>query len=273
MNQIASIGHNLPPSDVELLLSRLGADNEDITKRHADLVSALDRLPDSCPDTITAEKLAAFGVQLKSCADELEAKRVLDKKPYDNLANTVHNFFKGRIDSLNGGMTRTKVLIKGFNDKEAARLKREAEEKRLADEAEAARLRDEADKLANQAAELEQAGKKTSSGIVLERAQEIEAQANKAQESIAAPVKVAAPSMIRSSTGGSASSTGRWVADITDIDAIDLNQLREYLKKDAIQMALNSWMRIKVGQLGKDDPAPIIKGALIHRETGVQFRS
>lgn len=275
MNQPASIGHNLPPSDTELLAGRLEESNNDLTARHLELMDAISRLPPICENAETAKKLTAFGIQIKDCADKLEARRVLEKKPYDNLAATVQNFFKFRIDDLmgtNGALKKVTVVLKAYKDKEDKRIADEAAAERIRLEQEAAVRRDAAQKLLNDAAMLEAQGRHASSSVVLQRAQEAETSAQEAEAVVSAPIK-AAPSIIRAETGGSVSTTARWKAEIISVKDLDLEALRDYIDRASLDKALNAFKTAKTKQIKPTDPAPEIKGARIFRDSNIQFRS
>lgn len=100
---------------------------------------------------------------VKSKYKELDAKRKSLTQPLDTLKKEWMDFFRPALDALQNAERVLKSEIDRYIN--------EQEQKRLAAEAEAARLaREEQERLANEAAELEQAGKKEEAEEVLNQA-------------------------------------------------------------------------------------------------------
>lgn len=184
---------NLPPLPLpESLAQRFEIENAALAATHAALRASFDDMPLNIETEDQARNCADLAAQLRSAYKEAESKRVLEKKPFDELAAVAHNWF-GRYTAAFTAMG--KAVIARADSYQAA--KREAERKRLAEEA--ARQRAEAERLA-QANQIEAAVQ------VAEAAQKTEAQA-------AAP----AVGHTTGALGGSLGSRTVWEFEVVDI--------------------------------------------------------
>lgn len=273
MNEQVTMGHNNPPepTEAEKIVERLIEGNADMIERFFVLSDAMSRLPEDCKDNETAQRITTFGNQLKACADTFEERRKLEKKPYDDMANAVHQFFKIKTDILSAHIGSVKLLLKRYLDAQAA-LVRQAENEARAKAEEEARVSSAlAEKKLQDAANLQDAGMNKRAEVALAQAQEAENNAIAAQAAAIAQIKPASVN-VRGTIGGMASSTGRVKAEVTDMAIVDLEFLRQYFDRDSVQKALNSYMKIALKQIKKDDPLPIVKGCNIFRDTSVNFR-
>lgn len=268
---IAQKGHNNPPSDAEILSQRLVEKNKDVILRFADLLSAEARLPEKIENSEQAQKVTSYGSQLKACMSNLEMRRKEEKKPYDDLASVAHQFFMSRITSLDGVVAKVKAKLKAFDDIERKRLADEAEAQRKRDAEAADAQRKEAERLANEAAALEQAGMTRAAETIMQQAAKTEEAAIQAASIAAAPVAPVKNTM-RGSVGGSASSQSRWDIKVTDINAIDLNLLHDHFGRAEIEKALRSLMRAEVKKLGPQDKPRAFAGFEIIRESSISLR-
>jgi hypothetical protein len=274
MNMLAPKDHNLAPveaSETDALIERLAKDNGELLQRHNHLIEGMTRLPEKCDTEEVAAKLTTFGVQLKACSDALEAKRKEEKRPYDEKCSAVHSFFKTKSDVLDGAILIVKTKIKTFIDAEKAKKEREAVEQRRRDEEKAKLEREAAQKLLDEAAALQASGMTHTAEKALEDAHAMEQQAAQTQEAAQNTV-AASVGILRGAGGGSSSAGGRWKAEILDVNTLDLEALRSFIGMDALQTAINGWMKIKVKQLRDGDPAPEIKGGKIYKDTNISLR-
>lgn len=143
--------HNKPPTDLELLVIRLGKDHADLTKRQVDLLDAETRMPTAITDDAAAGKAGDFMVQLQTAIDEAEKRRRAEQSPFEQMVSSARNFFVMLADPLAAAKTRVNDRAKAYQRDKADRLRREAEEKRKAEEAEAKRKREEAQKAEDEA--------------------------------------------------------------------------------------------------------------------------
>ena len=226
------IGGNLPPTDAEILKAKLEESNKDILDRAAALVEAADRAPATIEDDETKIKITDFLGSIAKCEKALEGKRVSEKEPYLTLGRVVDGFFKNHTDALNKARAKVKPALD-------ARLlwEREQERKRLAEEAaERKRL---ADEQAARAAAAEAAKQPIKAEETMTTAIQTEAQANRLEEKSQGRIGVTA----RGNDGASASLRTVWKGELTDRAALDLEALRQHLPADAIQQAINSFIR------------------------------
>lgn len=230
--------HNLPPlPTAESLARRFAAENEALVASHKAIAASFAEMPLKIETEEQAGKCADLAKQMRSGWREAENKRVLEKKPFDELAAVAHTWF-GRIAQDFERMGRS-VLARADVFQAA---KREAERKRLAEEA--ARQRAEAERLA--------AENKIEAAVqVAEAAQKTEAQA-------------AAPSVARTTgaLGGQLGSRTVWEFTIDDITKLP----KEYLLPN--MAAIRAWMH---GQV-KAKIAPEMPGVTFKQVTSTTGR-
>lgn len=246
------IGHNNPPTDAEILKETLADKNSDLLGRAAELIAAADRSPATIEDDETKMKVTEFLGQIAKCEKALEGKRVSEKEPYLTLGRVVDGFFKGHTDKLAKARQKVKPALD-------ARLlwEREQERKRLAEEAaERKRL---ADEQAAAAAAAEAAKMPIAAQEQMDTAVQTEASAQRLEEKAAGKIAVTS----RGSDGSSASLRSVWKGELTDINALDLETLRHHIPKDAIQQAINSYVRT----LAKPVEGQPLRGARIWEHT------
>ncbi len=160
---LAPRDHNEPPDEIELLRQRLTDSNSPLIDRGAELVAMKARLPASCDDEDTAQKLADAVKACTAYTKNADAARVSAKEPFLASGRAVDGFFKALSDPVDRVKQAAGALLTAYQRRVAdeERRRREAilaEERRIAreaeaaaraakaagDEAEAKRLRDEA---------------------------------------------------------------------------------------------------------------------------------
>lgn len=246
------IGHNNPPTDAEILKAKLEESNKDILDRAAALVEAADRAPATIEDDETKAKITDFLGSIAKCEKALEGKRVSEKEPYLTLGRVVDGFFKQKTDML----AKARAKVKPALD---ARLlwEREQERKRLADEAaERKRL---ADEQAAAAAAAEAAKMPIAAEEQMTTAIQTEQQANRLEQKAAGKIGITS----RGSDGAAASLRSTWKGEMVDRNTLDLEALRQHLPADAIQQAINSYVRT----LAKPVEGQPLRGARIWEHT------
>lgn len=137
------LGHNNPPDPIAELVEKLKETHADTLSRADELLGMGDRLPASCDDDATAEKLANAIKTCTTFAKNAESARVAAKEPHLAAGRAVDGFFKKPLDAVEAVKKKaTKVLTDYQRAKadaerrERERLAKEAEEKRRAEEAE-----------------------------------------------------------------------------------------------------------------------------------------
>lgn len=224
------MGHNRPPIE------------EVLTDQYRDLGTEIEAIADRANNTSRKiESDADLGpigdlvVDASKLAKKIEAARKFEKEPHDAAGKAVQAYFLPLIDrvrriadafeDLATKYQREKAAAARRAAEDEARKLREAEEKKR-QEAEAAKRQVTADKKIDQAEEL------------ADRAEEAEA---KAQASNAELTKV------RTDSGVTAGTKTIWSFQITDYDAIPLEKLRPFLKREHVESAIRSLVNIQKG--------------------------
>lgn len=226
------IGHNNPPTDAEILKDTLTSKNAETLERAMELCLAAERAPSVISDDETKEKITSFLGSIAKCEKALEAKRVAEKEPYLTLGRVVDGFFKGHTDKLAKARSKVKPALD-------ARLLWEREELRRKEREEAAAKKKLADEQAAAAAAAEAANMPIKAEEMMTTAVNTEAHANRIAEKAEGKISVVA----RSSDGASANLRSVWKIEPTDRSKLNLELLRHHFTDDAIQMALNSYLR------------------------------
>ncbi len=233
--------HNNPPSELEIL-------QENLTLRYVHLMRDSEgkiKLSEKIPAEFTAQNEADFVsdyiAEIGHIQKSLETARKEEKEPFLRQGQAVDEFFKSYKDKLDDSAGKAKIPLTNWLKKCAAE--------------EQAR-RDAKLKLAQQAAAEAIKHVVTAEDAV----QAVEAQhiAEVAQKVAAAPVVSMAAATGKYS---SARLKEEWVGTIADIGAVDLERLRAYIKPEAIQVALNAY--VKMG--GRE-----CKGCVIQKEVKVK---
>lgn len=227
---LASMGHNNPPSDMEIVSERLFQQEKALRD---DMIFA------EVPSVIADEQEAGRITDAIKTAANLKS-RVSDihetvKKPYLECGRFVDAWKKRLEIELDGIRAKYAAPLTAFLDRKAA------EER--ARQIEAARVeRERAEKLAAEALAHEQAGINDTADALFEAAASTEIMAERMEEK----VHTAPPSQLartRSITGASAAQRLVWVGEIENISAVDLNQLRNSFTLAEIQKAVNAFIR------------------------------
>ncbi len=150
MSTETMIGHNNPPSDIDIVAENAKRIYGDILARADELVHAEARLPTEIADDETSGKIGDYIKQITANMKALDAARVGEKEPHLAKGRAVDGFFKRYTERLKSIKDRVSIehgrYIKAKEDRE-----REAERKRKEEEAE--RLRQEAAEKLRQAEE------------------------------------------------------------------------------------------------------------------------
>lgn len=253
MNE-ATIGHNNPPSDQEIVRESLETRTEDLRARHDELLAAVDRMPSSCDDDETAGKFGDMIKLITACAKSLEAKRVDEKEPYLTLSRVVDGFFKRYTDNLASAKIKVSRPLEVF-------LKRKEDERRRAAAEEAARQRAEAERVAAEAAALAAAKMNDLANQTMNEAIRIDEQAIKSEK--LAEAKPSELARTRGDYGSLATLRTVWVGEIIDRDSLDRDSLWPYIPAEALQKAVNAFVRAGGREL---------RGAKIFEQSSAQVR-
>jgi hypothetical protein len=232
--EIAGIGHNMPPNDVQLLNHDLETKADKLIERQTQLLAAVNRIPATCEDDVIAGKIGDLIKQIGACTKSLNGMRVSEKEPYLTLGRTVDGFFNRFIDDLDNAKSRAARPLENY-------LRKKEDEKRAA-AAEAARVeRERAEQMAREAQELEAARMHTAAQSTMNEAVRAEEQAV-ASEKIAES-KPADLARTRGDYGSVSTLRTTWAGEILDRNALDLKLLMPYISEDVLQKALNAFVK------------------------------
>lgn len=229
----AEIGHNNPPSEVEILRTNLLDRSEDIRARADELLSAFERVPAVIDNDDLCNRATDFVKQLQTAAAVTDKQRVVEKEPFLTSGRAVDAFFKPITDKLEQAKNTINKRISSYlSNKLYAEQKRRAEQQRLANEA-AAKAAAEA---AQAALQSQNEADTTAADKAAQKAEDL---ASRAAEVTTQPI--AAPQ----ARGDMAMASLRTVVDFEIIDRkkIDLEALRPYLAPAAIDTAIRGAIR------------------------------
>lgn len=223
----AAIGHNLPPLPV-----RLAEDYAHLTPQADEIAALANAAPARIDDE---ESLIAVGEIVKEAAAlrrRAEGAHKEEKAPHLEAGRVVDGFFKVFTERM-----------KRIEDTLAARAndygaRKRAEEKRRADEL-ARKQREEEDRQREIARKAEEAGRLAAAAKALDKADVAADRAAAAQAQAKAPD----PFRVRGENVA-VSATTKWVGEIVDFDAIDLNALRAHFDVKAIDDAVKRFVKL-----------------------------
>ncbi len=246
----AVIGHNNPPTIVEIL-----------TEQYADLASRVDAIAsraNTAPRAIKSDAdLNTIGTLIRDTrllAKEADQSRTAEKAPHLQAGRDVDAFFKAHGDRLDRIASTFQKIADDHARAVAAEARRKAEE-------EARKAREEAERQAEIARRAEEANRIRTADKHEARAEAALAQAEQAEAVAAAP----AADLIRSrmESGVLSTATTTMAFEITDYDAIPLNSIRAYFKRDAVEAALRMAIKMGVREL---------QGVRIYEDVKASFR-
>lgn len=230
---LASIGHNNPPTETEVMHSRLNAYKDDL----ASLARLKEReIPAKIEDDVSASRLSDFLKSAKELAKRFDTIHKAEKAPFWEACKAADNWRNEKSSEISEIIAKASAPILAWN-----KAKEEAERQRQLELARKAR--EEADRLAAEAAAHAEAGIQDTAEELLNMAVNSEGLANAIQENQVD---------LRGTTRGSFSSTTTrkvWEGRIVSAAALDLEVLRKYFSHDELQSALNRAVRDGVREL------------------------
>lgn len=222
--------HNAPP-----LRDRLGLDYAGILEE-AEKIAA---------EATAAPKTVASDADLGVLAPIVTAARALRKRADDARRQEKEPFLSaGRdVDAFFAAVTERMERVQAALEQRATEWqRRKAEEARREREAEAARLREEEERKRRVAAAEEERNRQKAAARKTAEADAIADRAAEVQASAAAPA--AELTRVRTESGVVATTTTRFAAEITDYEALDLNQLRHHFARADVEKALRAFVKV-----------------------------
>ena len=233
LQHIAQQGHNMPPTELEIVKQRLADEERSIRASLANVNK--DPLPETVENDVVAGQVTERIKNLRNIVSGIEKAHKLVKAPYFECGKAV--------DAWKNGMEAEIEALRKLAEKPlSAFLTKKAAEERARQLEVARQQREEAEKLAAEAAAHQAANITDVAVELLDAAVESEAVANRIEQNItyARPSDLAKS---RSVHGSTSSQKMAWVARIVSLRGINLEVLRPYLSEEAIQKALNAFVK------------------------------
>jgi hypothetical protein len=99
-NELATIGHNKPPSEIEILREGLEERSEYIRNRADEILEAFSRAPTEIIDNDQCANSTDFAKQIQAIIKDVDRQRVAEKEPYLFKQRAVDAYFKPMLDKL-----------------------------------------------------------------------------------------------------------------------------------------------------------------------------
>lgn len=233
MLNVAPIGHNLPPSDLEIVQQRLADREREIAAKIQIIVMtpAPETIADEAQAGAVTDTIKALGGAVKSVEDSHKTV----KAPYLECGKAVDAWKNRMIADVDKRKAEYgKPLTAYLEAKAAAERARQLEQARIE--------RERAEALAAEAAAHEEAGINDTAAELIDAAASTETLAAHIQNA-AETAKPSELAKARSFTGASASQKLTWVGEIESRAIIDLDKLRQYFSDDALKIAVNAFVR------------------------------
>ena len=234
------IGHNNPPSDLDIVKARLDEKERPI---RAALAAITEKpVPETIEDEATAGQITDRIKSLKNVQSGVDADHKEVKKPYLDCGREVDAWKNGMSAEITSHVAQATKPLNAF-------LNKKAEEERARLAAIAAAEREKAEKLAREAEALNNANITDVANEVLDAAVQSDVTAARIEKNVAF-ARNGNLAKARSFGGAVASQKTAWVGRITSMAAIDLEALRPHLTEDAVQKALNAFVKAGGRKIG-----------------------
>jgi hypothetical protein len=233
---LAPRDHNLPQNAHKMVSDRLNGEYAHIPSRARALIGAAKALDEEIASDEDEKLVTDQGTQIRDVLAGWEKQRKAEKQVYLDSGRAVDDFFGEWCKPLDAALAKLRARLSAYKQKrvdaELERRKREEQERREAAEA-----------AAKAAAE---AAAKMESDADLERAVSAEEYAKAIQEDAARAAQAAqgpVDTKVHGEYGGRSSGQRKWKCVSWDRATLDLNQLRPHLTDDAIEKAINAYIR------------------------------
>lgn len=228
--QAAVIGHNNPPSDIDIINERLNQSEADIRN-----LMAFGDAPDAIADEQEAGRITQTIKNAKAVIAKVTDTHKTLKEPYLECGKAC-DAWKRRLEA------EITDIVKKFSAPLNAFLEAKAKEERERQLAAARAEQAKAEALQREAVAHENAGIQDTANELMDAAVHSEFVADQ----IVSNVIHATPSQLaksRSFEGATASQKLVWTGEINNLAAMNLNALRDHFKLEDIQKAVNSFVR------------------------------
>lgn len=214
--------------------------------------AALTKQPAKIKDDADLAVIGSLATRAKALTAKLEKTRKDETDPLHHMQKAVKAHFDALSERVSTALAPLLKEADRYANEKVARERREREEaaRKIREQEEAERKKAEDAKRPDTAARAESRA---------------DAFANQADQLEAKTVSTADAVRTRIAGGGVATASEVLDFEIEDYDAIDLNKLRPYLKRDAVETAIRSAMRVQKKALA-------IPGVRVFERVKAQFR-
>src|SRR5262245_14489702 len=229
------LGHNRPKEyDTSLVTDALDRDYAAAEARTRELLDEARDLPKTVASDIDVERFAVVIRALRDHGQTIEAYRKAEKEPHLRGGQAVDGWFGNRADRLGTAM---KLLHARVDDYQQEKLER-ARQQRLAEERKAREEAQRAEEAARRArSEARRQELEVEAKMAQQRAAMAQARTEQAEESPADAVRQ------RFAGGAMATMAAAPTVQVTDWDAVPLERLRPYLRREEVLRAVRAWAR------------------------------
>ncbi|KAB0269020.1 hypothetical protein [Microvirga brassicacearum] len=227
----AGIGHNKPPS----LIEQLGETYVDEIKELDEVAKRADEAPKEVKSDADVATVGDIAKDARKLFKELDKHRDNEGRPHLTAKREIDGFFKVHLERLSHMMDVLEARATAYQRRKLA-------EARAAQEAESRRLREEEDRQREIARQEAERNRPNAALKHVNKAEDLGERAEIAEA--AATVSNADLTRVRSESGTVVGSRTEWKGEILSMDEIDLDKLRPFLKREDVQKALNTYVRM-----------------------------
>lgn len=228
------IGGNNPPAFAETMLDKYGS----VFAQLEPIADLADEAPEKIADADGLAKVSDIVREARKLHAEIEEIREREKRPHLDAGTEIDRYFavrKAAVKRVWDAMQRRAdeyqqavrdAIVKKAQE-DARKAQEEADRQRAIAEAEAARNRPQA------------------AATHMRKSEEM---ATRAEEALSAQQASAADvTRLRTDTG-TTSATTEWLFEIVDYSKVDLNQIRAYIPRERVEMAIKGFIKINKDQ-------------------------
>lgn len=244
-----AIGHNNPPTELEILSQRLSDNYTDLDNKIY-VISSMD-FPDHIENEEDAGKITDRIKSMNAVKKDVAEAHKKEKAVFLECGRAVDAWKTARESAIASQVQKATKPLQDFLDRKAA--------------AERARQLEIARKEREAAAKLEdEANAHAAEGLIDTAGDLLDAAAQRDEKAAAIEAgQFQSRAKARSTMGASAGQKLVWTGEIESPDAIDLEALRPYFTLDALQKAVNGYVR----DGGRD-----LRGVRIYQKSTIQVR-
>jgi glycine/D-amino acid oxidase-like deaminating enzyme len=259
-----TFGHNRP-DPAPGITAQLAIDHVAFETAITDYEYAIACLPPFVESKEDHDRFVDLIAKMRGTAKSIEAARVAEKEPYLKSERAVDGFFFPLAKALDTKSGFLAERVKAYLDRKAAeeRARRLAEQRKREEEEAALRRAEDARRRKAEEAKREETKARHAAVADALAAQAEQAAAARVEAEDAVAEKPAEMARTRAESGTLSTLKQVWQFEVIDWDEVDLDLLRPYIKRDAIEAAIRA--AVKMGLRSID-------GVNIFEGTGLTVR-